>query len=140
MELLSTIFGSIFSGGATGLIGVVLQRYADFKNKELDLQLEKQRGELELAKRQADLKAMEAEVAGKVRVAEVETAGASEVAATQAFAATMFAEPARYSAPQGLTVGQQWVLVTLDAVRGSVRPLLTLYLCGLTTYVWYQVR
>jgi hypothetical protein len=140
MEFLGTIFGSIFSGGATGLVGVILQRFADYKNKQLDLALEKQRGELEVQKRQMDLQVMQAEVAGKTRVAEIETAGASDVAATQAFQATMFSEPARYSAPQGLTVGQEWILVLLDCARGIVRPLLTVYLCGLTTYVWYQVR
>ena len=28
----------------------------------------------------------------------------------------------------------------LDFARGIVRPALTIYLCALTTYIWWQVR
>ena len=31
-------------------------------------------------------------------------------------------------------------MVSLDAFRGFIRPALTVYLCALTTYVWFQVR
>jgi hypothetical protein len=139
MDLLGTIFGSIFSGGATGLIGVVIQRWADYKNKQLDIQVEREKRETEIAKRKADAEIMQAEYAGRLRVAQEEGATARDVADTEAFAATLWKEPERYSAGK-FTNGQQWVLVILDAVRGSVRPLLTIYLCALTTYVWVQVR
>lgn len=139
MELLGTIFGAIFSGGATGLIGVAIQRFADYKNKKLDIQIEKERRETEIAKRRADAEIMQAEYAGKLKVSQEEGATSRDVAETNAFAQTLFKEPERYS--QGtFTTGQQWVLVVLDALRGSVRPLLTIYLCALTTYVWVQVR
>lgn len=139
MELLGTIFGSIFSGGATGLLGVVIQRWADYKNRQLDLQLEKERRETEIAKRRADAEIMAQEWAGRTRVAQEEGATAKDVAESQAFASTLWKEPERYSSGK-MTNGQQWVLVILDAIRGSVRPLLTIYLCALTTYVWVQVR
>lgn len=140
MEFLTGLLGSLFSGGATGLIGVVLQRFADYKNKQLDMQIEKQRGELELQKRQMDIQVTQAEYAGKVQVAEVEGATQSDVAATQAFAQTLFKEPERYSNPNSVTTGQGWVLVIIDAIRGCVRPLLTIYLCALTSFIWYQVK
>lgn len=140
MELLSTIFGSIFSGGATGLIGVAIQRWADYKNRQLDLQLERERRETEIAKRKADAEVMREEWAGRMRVAQEEGATAREVAESQAFAATLLKEPERYSSASSLTTGQNWVLVLLDALRGAVRPLLTIYLCALTTFVWYQVK
>lgn len=139
MEMLGTIFGSIFSGGATGLIGVIVQRWADYKNRQLDLQLEKERRETEIAKRKADAEIMQAEWSGRLKVAQEEGATAKEVAETSAFSQTLFKEPERYS--QGkFSTGQQWVLVLLDALRGCVRPLLTIYLCALTTFVWYQVK
>lgn len=140
MELLGSIFGSIFSGGATGLIGVIIQRWADYKNRQLDLQLERERRETEIAKRKADAEIMREEWAGRTKVAQEEGATAREVAESQAFAATLWKEPERYSNASKLTTGQQWVMVALDAVRGSVRPLLTVYLCALTTFVWYQVK
>lgn len=140
LEILGTIFGSIFSGGATGLIGVVLQRFADYKNKQLDMKLEAQRAENEIAKRRVDAEIMAQEWAGKLKVAQTEGETAKDVAASNAFAQSLFKEPERYSHAATLTPAQQWVMVVLDAARGVVRPFLTIYLCALTTYVWWQVR
>lgn len=140
VEILGTIFGSIFSGGATGLIGVALQRWMDYKNKQLDLSLEKERRETELAKRRLDAEIMKEEAAGRLKVAQEESFAARDVAETKAFAETLLKEPPRYSSETGLTPNQQWVMVVLDAFRGAVRPALTIYLCALTTYVWIQVR
>src|SRR5262249_32417820 len=140
LELLGTVFGSIFSGGATGLIGILIQRFADYKNKQVDMQLEKQRGEIELQKRAADQAIMREEYAGKLQVAQEEGATARDVAESIAFTKSLFEEPARYSNAATLSPGQQWVMVVLDACRGAVRPFLTIYLCALTTYVWFQVR
>lgn len=140
LEILGTIFGSIFSGGATGIIGVVAQRFADYQNKKLDMAIEKQRGEQELEKRKVDAEIMTQEWAGRTKVAEVEAAGHEAVADAQAFAASFAMEPQRFSEASKVTEGQQWVLVALDALRGSVRPLLTLYLCALTTMVYLQAR
>lgn len=139
-EILTTIFGSIFSGGATGLLGVVAQRFADYKNKQLDMQLEAQRAANELARMDKEAAIMREEWAGRTQVAAVEAEGAKDVAASNAFAESFKMEPQRYSEPSSLTAGQQWLMVLLDTLRGSVRPVLTLYLCALTTYVWYQVR
>ena len=139
MEILVSLLGSVFAGGATGLLGTMIQRYADHKNRQLDMALEKQRGEQELQKRQLDIQITQAEYAGKVKVAEVEGATASDVAASAAFAQSLQHEPERYSSST-MSWGQQWIMVLLDVARGIVRPLLTLYLCALTTYIWYQVR
>lgn len=140
VEILGTIFGSIFGGGATGLLGVALQRWADYKNRQLDLQLERERRETEIAKRKADAEIMREEYSGKLRVAQEEGATSRDVAESQAFAQTLLREPERFSNSSTLSPWQQWVMVLLDAFRGSVRPLLTIYLCALTTYVWVQVR
>lgn len=137
---IGSLIGSVLSGGATGIIGVAVQRIADYKNKQLDLQLEKQRAADELAKRQVDAAIVKEESAAKVQVAMTEGEAAKDVAASNAFASTMWKEPQRYSDAAKLSAGQQWVMVGLDALRGIVRPGLTIYLCALTTYVWYQVR
>lgn len=139
MEILTTLLASIMSGGATGLLGVALQRYADYKNAQLQMQLEKQRGETEIAKRQIDKQITESEYAGKLKVAQSEGDTAKDVAETGAFGSSLLHEPDRYSNAGTLSVGQQWIMVLLDAIRGAVRPLLTVYLCALTTYVWLQV-
>jgi hypothetical protein len=140
LEILGTIFGSIFSGGATGLIGVIAQRYGDYKNKQLDMQLESQRHMNAVAMRQVDAEIMKQEWAAKTKVAEVEAAGKEAVADAGAFGESYKLEPTRYSEGVKPSRGQGWVLVLLDAFRGIIRPGLTIYLCALTTYVWFQVR
>ena len=140
LEILGTIFGSIFSGGATGLLGVAIQRYADFKNKQADLELMKVKFGQDLALKQLDIQMQSAEIAGRVTVANTQAAAAEDVAASQAFAASYASEPQRYS--QGVQTGRvgAFLLVLLDLFRGVVRPALTLYLCALTTYIWLQAH
>ncbi len=140
LEVLGTIFGSVFSGGATGLLGVGLQRFADYKNKQLDIQAAKQKFDQDLALKQVDMQIMEKEWAGRVQVAQTEAEAAADAAASKAFEASYAIEPKRYS--EGQTVGKVGglLLVLLDLFRGVVRPALTVYLCVLTTMVYYQAR
>lgn len=140
LEILGTLVGSIFSGGATGIIGVVAQRFADYKNKQLDMQLEKQRFDNSVALKKVDAEIMAQEWAAKTQVAQIETAGASDVADAQAFAASFQLEPKRYASEAAMTPGQNWVMVLVDALRGFVRPALTLYLCALVTAIYFLSR
>ncbi len=138
--MFETILGSILGGGATGLLGIIAQRWADYKNKQLDIELTKTKFEHERDMRRADAEIMAQEWAARTKVAEVEAAGKEAVADSQAFAASFAMEPTRYSEGVKPTRGQGWVLVALDAVRGAVRPVLTVYLCVLTTLVYVQAR
>ena len=150
LEILGTVFGSIFSGGATGIIGIVAQRFADYKNRQLDIQLESQRQANNIALKELDHKLMLAEAAAKLeithaegenqaRVAQIEGDTAMSVEDARALAVSYAMEPKQYSSGT-LTDGQRWLMVVLDAIRGSVRPLLTVYLCVLTTMVYLQAR
>jgi len=139
LELLGAAFSSIVGGGMTGILGVVVQRIADFKNKQLDLQLNKQKYEYELTLRKVDAEIMAHEWAGRTKVAEVEASGREAVADSQAFAAS-FNEPQRYSDPSRANNTQTWLLVILDFIRGIVRPGLTIYLCVITTLIYFQAR
>lgn len=140
IEVLGTIFGSIFSGGATGIIGVIAQRFADYKNKQLDMQLEAQRFANNVSMKKIDAEIMAQEYAAKTQITVLETAGASDVADSQAFAASYALEPKRYASEAVMTPGQNWVMVLIDALRGFVRPALTLYLCVLVTAIYVQAR
>jgi hypothetical protein len=139
LTILGTIFSSIFSGGATGIIGVIAQRFADYKNKQLDMQLEAQRHANAVALRRVDAEIMAQEWAARTKVAEVEGETAKEVADAAAFGKSFEMEPQRYSGEK-LTPNQQWVMVALDAFRGAVRPMLTVYLCVLTTLIYILAR
>jgi hypothetical protein len=140
LEILGTIFASVFSGGATGIIGVIAQRYADFQNKKLDMQLEAQRQVNAIALKRVESEIMAQEWAARTRVAEVETAGASDVADSQAFADSYSLEPKQYANTSTLTPGQNWLMVFLDFCRGIVRPALTVYLCVLVTLIYFMAR
>lgn len=135
MDLLSFIFG----GGATGILGVIAQRYFDHKNKQLDSEMMRAKMGHELALRKIDAEIMDREWQGRVRVAEVEGEGREAAADAQAFSAS-FNEPARYSADVHPSKAQGWVLVILDFIRGIVRPGLTMYLCALVTVIYFQAR
>lgn len=146
LELIGTLVSSILAGGATGLLGVVAQRWADYKNKQLDLALEKQRGELELAKRDKDAVIMAQEWAGRTRVAEVEAGAVVDTAEAQAFAASFQHDKATYSDGVLDKLRGWWgqllrfLLGLVDVIRGIVRPGLTIYLCVITTMMYADAQ
>lgn len=144
LELFGGAISAIFGGGATGLLGMVLQRLFDgvfgwLKAKQ-DLATFQAKAAHEIALREKDAAIMREEWAGRTRVAASESDSRKDVAASEAFGNSLLREPERYSAVQLLTPAQNWVMVILDFLRGIVRPALTVYLCALTTYIWWQVR
>lgn len=138
-ELLGTALSAILGGGATGLFGVSVQRYFDLQKYKLDIALEQQKFSHELALRKVDAEIMAQEWAARTQVASVEAEGRSDVADSQAFAAS-FTEPMRYAEGIKATRAQGWLLVLLDFFRGIVRPGLTIYLCVLTTLIYLHCR
>lgn len=140
LTMLGTLITSVLAGGATGLGGVLLQRVFDHLKVKQDLALTQMKFVHELAMRDKDAALMREEWAGRLRVAEREGETATAVAETAAFSASLLREPERYSHAPTLTPRQQWLMVILDFCRGIIRPGLTVYLCALTSYVWWQVR
>lgn len=140
LTILGGALSAVFGGGATGLLGVILQRYFDYLKVKNDLEVLKVKQAHEASMRDKDTAIMEKEWQGRLQVAQQEGKSAENVALTNAFQTSLLREPERYSNPNTLTVWQQWVMVVLDFMRGVVRPLLTLYLCVLTSYIWWQVR
>ena len=54
MGILETFFSSIVSGGITGILGVVVQRIADYKNRKLDMEANREKYSHEVRMREAD--------------------------------------------------------------------------------------
>lgn len=134
MEILGLVT-SVLSGGATGLIGVVLQRWMDYKNKKLDIEL--------LERKNAhDLAIMDREWAGRVKVAEVEGAAKVDVEDAKALASSYqgaFERQAQWDMSKDPWYFKMWPLMA-DFLRNIVRPGLTVYLCVLTTLVYIEAR
>jgi hypothetical protein len=138
--LAGDIVGTVLSGGATGLVGVAIQRFADYKNKKLDLERERQQQDFEIRKRQEDAKVIDAEWNGRLKVATAEGETARDVAETGAFSATVWKAPERWADPRALTSAQNWLMVVMDALWGAVRPALTVYLCVMVHLMWMEVH
>jgi NAD dependent epimerase/dehydratase family enzyme len=123
---------SVLTGGATGLIGAAISRFADYKTEKL-----KFTSELELRKADAEIAA--AEWAARTKVASIEADAVVDKADSEAFAKS-FNEPERYSAGVAPSRGEGWLLVLVDVIRALVRPGLTLYLATITTYLYWDAH
>lgn len=126
MDLISGI-ASIFTGGLTGLIGAGITKFMEYKNKQLDYAHE-------VAMRQKDMELLDREIAGRVRVAEVEGASAEVVSANEALASSYGQDRATYAKDSN----SAWFVI-VDVVRGLIRPALTIYFVIFTTYIYWVV-
>lgn len=134
------IVTSILSGGATGIIGAAISRFADYKTKQLDINLQKEKFSHEIELRHADARIMELEWAHKDKIAYTEAQSKTDQSDALSFQVALTSEPRQYSALDQITTKQNWLLVILDFIRGIIRPGLTLYLCMITTIVYFQAQ
>lgn len=127
MDLFSGI-ASVLSGGLTGIVGSVTQSVFEYKSKKLDVELQKEKYANEIA-----LRKIEGDIAANAWAAK------ADIEDSKAFNTSLSSEPKVYHNGQ-LTEKQNWLMVVLDFIKGSIRPFLTLYLCVLTTMIYIQAR
>jgi len=128
MELLF----SLLSGGATGLVGSVISRFADFK-------LEKMRGEQKLLMVDKETEAMKIESEFNYRIAETEAETERDVSADLALSSSYGEDKSSYLAAASGPV-TKFFMGIVDFLRGLIRPATTIYLLGLTTLIAYQLH
>jgi len=146
LELLTTVAGGIFSGGATGLLGVIIQRYFDKKSKDQDIELAKlsHANALALAEKEQENTRIRAETEkhvsdNTVDVSENEIDG-------RMFGSSVDNDAAKYLTPKaqlskGFVGKFSVVLMSLvDFLRGILRPGMTAYLCYIVTMMFFWVR
>jgi hypothetical protein len=156
MDTLLSILGGVVSGGATGLLGVLLQRFFDYKKQQLDLQIVKLNHENALALAAAETDRARLRADAETRIAD-RSADAKEHAADQDLAArTVEAESRNLLASfeqdrstyleKGAQLGKGWpakaVLLMMGAVdfaRGLLRPALTVHLTVVVTLMFSQM-
>lgn len=125
----SSGFGSIL-GGVMGF----LNRKVDLEAKRMDLEHERSRWGHEAAMREADLRQVQAEAAGRREVAVVEGESAAEVARMAALSAA-YASDNLDPAALDKAGWWRWTLVLADAMRRFIRPGATVALLAGTMYV-----
>lgn len=154
--MITELFGvasSLLTGGATGILGVVLQRFFDnqakknetalvklhlqnaieLKKLDMDIEQRKWQGALAIARDQA--------AASKV-LAEIDARKAESSESGQSLRASFDSDQSRYLTDQILVNPSRftrWTMTFVDAVRGLMRPLLTLYLCILTQLIYLDL-
>lgn len=140
LSMLASIFGSIFAGGATGLLGIFLQKYFDLQTKKLDIEAAQKRAEIELQLRDKDLQIMNAEWEQRSKVAQIEGDASIGVEAQKAFGQSLAADRATYLTAD-LAKESRFatvILAVLEFLRGVVRPVLTIILVWMSWKLYEQ--
>lgn len=113
MESLLGSIGSIFSGGLVGLIGSGITAWSDYKKQKLMFEHDEKMAQLEMDRD-------EQKYNFEMRKVQAEVEGEKEVAREESLQASHNSDKATYS-----NVSQNWVFFIVDAIRGLVRPVLT---------------
>jgi hypothetical protein len=133
---------SVMSGGATGLLGIALQRFADHKAKKLDIEIVKLNHENALQLATIESERLRARLDTDLQKDRVEAETETHKSDNQLVEASYQHDQATYLAKDAQKQSQfAIVLMTLvDFMRGVLRPGMTAYLCVLVTYMFLWVR
>lgn len=138
-DVLGTLITGVLSGGATGLLGVLIQRFFDFKHKQQEIEIVKLQlaNSIELAKMETErtLKAAEIDMEGKLAVSDGEVMQASF-----RHDAASYLNPAAQTKRGFVGSILAMAMGAVDFLRGILRPGMTAYLCWLVTVMFFWVR
>ena len=153
LSVIATLLSGVLSGGATGLLGVLLQRYFDLKHKQQEVEIVKLNlaNSIELARMEnekaqiradADKASMQIKADSDVAVATEDSQARESEADSRSLIAAMDADKSSYLLPAAQLRTGFWggvitmLMALVDFMRGALRPLLTGYLAILTTYIF----
>jgi hypothetical protein len=143
-------------GGVTGIVGNVISGIFKYKNTKLELESIKIKNTHDLAMIDAETKAMIEEAKANIKITQAQVEGAVEIEDSKAF---MEAQRQGNKTLLGnkwidslLNVKGKWgrliaipvasiisiLFGLVDFLRGLIRPVLTIYLCGVTTWVTWM--
>lgn len=146
LEIASSLLTGVFSGGATGLLGILIQQFGDAKKRASDLEVLRENNKLtlELAAREAEnkLKAAQIDAASAERLAELDAMARADATASGDYRASMKADRATYldKDSQRRSKFATWLMAIVDFTRGIIRPGITVYAMVLQTLLLYWVH
>jgi hypothetical protein len=150
MEILGTLIAGVFGGGATGLLGVIIQRYFDTKAKAQEIEVVKLNHANAIAL--AGIESARAQKVAEVRagadtaVAQADTQARETEADERSLIASLQHDAATYldkgaQRRKGFIGGVAVLLMAVvDFARGILRPGMTIYLCYVVTEMFFWVR
>ena len=131
MNLVNAL-GAIFGGGLTGLIGSAVTAFTEIKKQKMQYEHEEKMQEFAM-------QTLKLETEAQLKIVEVETTGKIEVADADVFKASFDNDKATYSV--GIQKGKvtSFLLVLVDLLRGSVRPIVTYYFTILISIIFFDL-
>jgi hypothetical protein len=147
MDIAGALVTGIFSGGATGLLGLLLKNWFDFKASQTKLKELQLLNENALAMRKLELDSSERMATRMAQAeehkAEMILAGTEAEAASRDFVASHDSDRATYLAPDAQKKNKFAIVMMAiaDFARGMLRPVGTMYLMFVTTYMfWWSTK
>jgi len=124
---------SLLSGGITGVVGSGITKYAEYKTKQLDLQGE-------LSKSQVELQQMQLETQRQLQLKDKDNEVELAKSADQVLSTSFDADAAKYlQAAVGAGPITRGLMATVDFIRGLMRPLITIYLISVTSWIVFTL-
>jgi hypothetical protein len=152
-DIITTILGGVFSGGATGLIGIAIQRFAEYKKQQLEIEVVKlnHQNALALAEKETDRARLRAEsdqaiadrsADAREREAEEDARARQIEADSRSLLASYEHDRASYL-EKGAMLGKgksaaflRVMMGLVDFARGILRPGLTIHLTVVVTMMF----
>jgi hypothetical protein len=142
-------------GGLTGLIGNVVSGWFKLKNTQIEHDTQKLNNEHKLKMLEAETKAMILEAKANIRITQAQVEGAIDIKDADAFITSQKEGNKPLFNNKWIDALMKptgwWRILTLpiasliailfgftDFLRGIIRPSLTIYLCGVTTWVTWM--
>lgn len=142
-DILSSIVTGVLGGGATGLLGVLIQRFFEWRKQSLDLEVLKLNHEhtLQLQALELEARAKAAAMAASAQqvMAELDLMAKADASAAADYAASYQHDKAAYLDPEAQKQGwfARIAMAIVDFSRGIVRPWGTIYLMAVTTAMFW---
>ncbi len=157
LDVIGSVLGGVFSGGATGLIGIALSMLGEHKKRQTDLELAKLQHMQTLELRKLDIeqqtKLAEMTAASAERLAEINAEARAGESASADYQASLKADQATYVNTGALRIHRSDGIFTrgvkslalgglalVDILRGLIRPAATIYSMLLLTLLFMWVR
>lgn len=142
-EVLTSIVTGVLGGGATGLLGVLLQRFFDWRKQSLDIEIVKLQNQNAIELRALEIQGAAAAAAlsasAQAQLAEIDLQSRFDASAAAAYVASHQADKATYLDAEAQR--QSWfarlLMAVVDFSRGIVRPWGTVYLMAVTTAMFW---
>lgn len=143
LGMFGAVVTGVMSGGATGLLGVLLQRYFDHKKQQADIELVRIQHANALELRKVELehqsRIVERSAEADELIARMDMEAREAEAAEQSYQASVASDRTTHldAAAQRKNKWATLMMAFVDFVRGMIRPVGTVYLMIVTTGMFW---